>query len=250
MADNHAATILIVDDEPLARDRLLRLCTNLELDFTLQSCETGVECLAVCEQKPIDLVLLDIEMPGLNGLEVAYQLQALTHTPAIIFCTAYDEFALQAFDAAAVDYLLKPIATERLRAAIGKAKLIQDDKLQQLQQLMPKQSDFLWTTSTKLKQRIAIADIRVLHADSKYVVAMTESGDFLLNQSLKQLETQLGAGFIRVHRGTLINSHYLEGCERSALGDYRACLQGITFKPKISRRLLPRVQAWIKQQSG
>lgn len=239
--------ILVTDDEPLARDRLLRLCAGIDGEFKLEACANGIECLALCEQQKFDLVLLDIEMPGLGGLEVAAGLQELEHTPAIIFCTAYDEFALQAFEAAAVDYLLKPIAAERLREAIAKAKLL---KAAELQQLMAEEPTFLWSSSTKLKQRIAIADIRVLHADNKYVTAMTAGGEYLLDQSLKQLETQLDKAFIRIHRATLINSQYLEACERTAAGEYRACMQGVEFKPQISRRLLPRVQAWIKQQSG
>lgn len=247
MTEINVTKILVTDDEPLARDRLLRLCAGIDSEFKLEACANGMECLTLCKQKKFDLVLLDIEMPGLGGLEVAAGLQELEHTPAVIFCTAYDEFALQAFEAAAIDYLLKPIAADRLREAIAKAKLL---KAAELQQLMADEPAFLWSSSTKLKQRIAVADIRVLHADNKYVTAMTADGEFLLDQSLKQLETQLDNKFIRIHRATLINSRYLDACERTAGGEYRACLQGIEYKPQISRRLLPRVQTWIKQQSG
>ncbi len=248
MADGNGIQVLVVDDEPLARERLSRLCASIEgQSYNVVECASGDACLQYCAQNSVDVVLLDIEMPGLNGLKTARQLQAMASSPAIIFCTAYNDFALEAFDAEAIDYLLKPVALERLRAALDKSSLLQAAKRQRN---LPETVDCLWATTAKGKHRVRVAEVRALHAENKYVAAKTKEGDFLLDESLKQLELRLGSEFLRVHRATLINTHYLEACERASNGDYLARLQGVSFQPKISRRLLPKVQAWIKQQSS
>jgi len=249
MIETDPLKVLVVDDEPLARTRMIRLCTDLRAQqYTFAECENGVQCLDFCRDSAVDLILLDVEMPGMTGIDVAQVLQSLPHTPYIIFCTAYSDFALQAFDASAVDYLLKPVALNRLQAALEKAeRLIRSD--QQITQAESSEPLVLWATTAHGKQRVLADDIRLLKADSKYVQAITDSGELLLDTSLKKLEGDLGSNFLRVHRSALINTRYFEACERLANGDYVLTLNGIDERPSVSRRLLPSVQRWIKQHA-
>ena len=242
--------ILVVDDEPLARARLLHLFGKLgDHRWVLVEAAHGQACLDYCKDNAVDIVLLDIEMPGLSGLQVAQQLQTLPHPPAIVFCTAYGEFALQAFEAAAIDYLLKPVELGRLEEALEKASLIQAAKLSSLERAFEDTEKFLWAKSVRGKQKIELDKIRVLQADSKYVSAITDDGNYLLDISLKQLETQLGKSFLRIHRATLVNTKFIDGCAQNSKGEYLVSLQGVDFQPQVSRRLLPGLQAWIKQHS-
>lgn len=267
------AHILIVDDEPLARMRLQKMCEKLSAEegeagesnnWVIAEAANGQDCIDYCEQQDddnkVDLVFLDIEMPGVNGLQAAERLQTLDTPPAIVFCTAYSEFALQAFDAAAIDYLLKPVEYGRLKEAMQKASLIQAARLQQVKQLLGTTDEeaegqklplqFIWAKSNRSKQRVDLAEVRILQADSKYVSAITPEGSYLLDISLKQLEDQLDDCFIRVHRSTLINTRYLSACEKNEHGEYHVYLEGVDASPAVSRRLQPSVQAWIKQQSS
>lgn len=242
--------ILVVDDEPLARARLIRFCENLgDQYWVLGEAANGQDCLDYCKDKVVDIVLLDIEMPGLSGLQVAQQLQTMPHPPAIVFCTAYGEFALQAFEAAAIDYLLKPVEPNRLKEALEKASLIRAAKLSRFEEALEDTEKFFWVKSARDKQKVEPDKIRVLQADSKYVNAITDNGSYLLDISLKQLESQLGESFLRIHRATLVNTKFIDGCSQNARGEYLVSLQGVDCKPQVSRRLLPGLLAWIKQHS-
>ncbi|WP_237060229.1 LytR/AlgR family response regulator transcription factor [Microbulbifer sediminum] len=241
----NALGVLIVDDEPLARARLVRQLQQLEQCELLGEAADAVEALEQVERLDPDLVLLDIEMPGGNGLELARQLSRLEYPPALIFCTAHDEFALPAFATAAVGYLLKPVTAADLAAAVDKAVQLNRSqrKLAGLSGAGEKAGgrQRLRSVSRRGVELLEVADIRCFIADSKYVVAHHDRGETVLDESLRELESEFAGRFIRVHRGALVASRYVRALHRSG-GSYRIELEGIDLQPAVSRRLLAQVK--------
>lgn len=231
--------IAIVDDEPLARARLAALLRDCEGAEVVASVGDGDAALAVCAQAHPDLLLLDIAMPGLDGIGVARRLAALPDPPQLVFCTAWEEHALAAYELRAADYLLKPVRVERLREALARA--------QALRQRTP-------AAATLLAQvhgapvRIPLADVLYLTADDKYVTAHRATGEVLLEQSLKAIEEAFPERFVRVHRGCLIPVERLLGLRRDTDGVLRALITGSTATPEISRRNLAAVRKLLRGQ--
>lgn len=241
---------LVVDDEALARARLLKMLEGEPHIASLAEAADGDEAIAYCKNSSVQLVLLDIEMPGLNGLEVAYALNELAQPPAIVFCTAYDEFALEAFERSAIDYLLKPVVKDRLMRAVARAAVLSRtalDGLNEVQQSKEQANGFIWIKSARGRQRIEIQSLRMLRAEDKYVSAWTDKQEFLLEGSLKAWEQRLGSRFLRIHRSTLVAIDHFSGWEKTADGQYLASLDGLSIKPVISRRLVPEIQRRFKQ---
>ena len=241
-------SILVVDDEPLARQRLATMLDGVGIK-AVEQCANGDECLAYAERNSVDIVLLDIEMPGSHGVEVAQHLKSLAFPPIVIFCTAYDDDALQAFDAAAIDYLLKPVALERLEAALQKALSIRrgSEALGGSQALTS--SDHLWVSRPSGRERIEVSDIRYLYADSKYVAAVTERGEYLLEGSLKSWEDRLGAEFIRIHRSTVASVDAIIGLEKTTSGQVYVKLRDIDTPLSVSRRHTANVHKRLRSDS-
>ncbi|MGV8989941.1 MAG: LytR/AlgR family response regulator transcription factor [Thiobacillus sp.] len=199
--------LLIVDDEAPARRRLrdvLADCADrLPVDIVGEA-GNGLEALAQIQQQSVDAVLLDIRMPGMDGLECAGHLNQLIPPPAIIFCTAYDAYACQAFDLNAVDYLLKPVRADRLVRALSRAHSLSAAMLDQLREVLPQARTHLSVNEKGRIVLIPLADILYLKAELKYVTVSTPEREFLIEESLTRLETEFDQTFIRIHRNCLV----------------------------------------------
>ena len=199
--------LLIVDDEAPARRRLrdvLADCADqLSVDIVGEA-ESGLDALTQVQQQPVDAVLLDIRMPGMDGLECAGHLNRLAAPPAIIFSTAYDAYACQAFDLNAVDYLLKPVRAERLVRALSRAHSLSAITLDHLREVHPQARTHLSVNEKGRIVLIPMADILYLKAELKYVTVRTPVREFLIEESLTRLETEFEASFLRIHRNCLV----------------------------------------------
>jgi two-component system response regulator AlgR len=230
--------IVIVDDEPLARARLAALLRECEGAQVVASVGDGDAALVACAQLRPDLLLLDIAMPGLDGIGVARRLGALPDPPQLVFCTAYEQHALQAYELRAADYLLKPVRIERLREALARAAALQRRGST--------------AASTLLAQvhgapvRIPLADVLYLTADDKYVTVHRAAGDVLIEQSLKAIEEAMPERFVRVHRACLVPVERLLGLRREADGAVCALIAGSDAAPEVSRRNLAAVRKLLR----
>jgi len=243
--------ILIVDDEPLARARLRSLMDEIGPPYEVAGeAENGAEALQKCTATGADLVLMDINMPGMDGLSAATQLAERKTPPAVIFTTAYSEHALEAFEGSAVDYLLKPIRLSRLRKALEKAQAINRVQIQALEQAQKKEQaaadNFICAHIRGGIQRIPVAEIIYFIADQKYVCAYYQGGEVLLEEPLCSFEERFGEQFIRIHRNALVSSKHLMGIEKNSNNQAVATLHGTHQRLPISRRHLPKVRQWLK----
>lgn len=237
---NCRVRILIADDEPLARARLAALLRECEGVEVVASVGDGEAALAACAQARPDLLLLDIAMPGLDGIGVARRLAALPCPPQLVFCTAWEEHALAAYELRAADYLLKPVRIERLREALARASALRQ------RALTPQPTLLVQAHGAPL--RIPLAEVLYLSADDKYVTVHREAGDALTEQSLKAIEEAFPDRFVRVHRGCLIPVERLLGLQRDADGAARALIAGCDATPEVSRRNLPAVRKLLRGQ--
>jgi two-component system, LytTR family, response regulator AlgR len=231
--------ILLVDDEPLARQRLVRMIEKLPDHHVIAEAENADQALTAINDLDPDIVLLDVRMPGKDGLTLAHEISAMDCPPAIIFCTAFDQYALDAFGTSAIGYLLKPIKLEQLQEALNKAQKL--NKVQRSIIQSPPESTQLLRSHISAKTRrgielIALDDIRYFVADHKYVTVFHTQGEHLLDETLKELEEEFGSYFIRIHRNALISVKHIEAIERNAEGQYQVRLSNITQRPIISRR--------------
>lgn len=230
--------VLIVDDEPLARARMAALlgeCTDMEIAGSVADGESALA--AIGEQQP-DILLLDINMPGLNGTALAKRLAGRAR-PQVIFCTAYEAHALQAFELGAVDYLLKPVRLERLRDALQRA----ERRLADQGRDTPK---YLRGRLRGEEVRIALEEVIYLLADEKYVVVQHRRGELLIEESLRQLEETYPHQLIRLHRNCLVPPSRLLGLKTLSDGRVLARLEGSELSPEISRRNLPAVRKLLR----
>ncbi len=236
---------LIVDDEPLARARLRRLLEGMPEMEVVGEAGNGEEALTRSAELQPDMVFLDIRMPGVNGLEAARQLAASEHPPAVIFTTAYDEHALEAFDASAQAYLLKPIRQERLQAAIERAR-----RPNRAQQPAPAAAAASSATARShisasiggRLQRVPLDEVRYFQAEQKYVMVRHREGQLLIDDSLKSLQAEFGDRFLRVHRNSLVAMEHVEGLERIPGGRYEVFFRDIDDRVEVSRRLASTVR--------
>jgi len=231
--------VLIVDDEPLARERLYRLVKEIDGFDPVASAENGLEALGFLNNNPIDLVLLDIQMPGLTGMEVAEQCQQMDNPPAIIFCTAYDQHAIDAFKVSAIDYLLKPIGSKALITALNKAKTWIEKMAPAATVQQPEaEPTYRKNISAKTHQGealIPIDSIYYFHAEQKYTVVYHEEGEVLIDDSLKSLEQEYENVFFRVHRNALIAIDRIERLASTEEG-HKVYLKGLETGISVSRR--------------
>ena len=237
---NNALTVLLVDDEPLATERLSVLLAEMPHCRVVGQANNAEQAWALCNSLRPDLLLLDISMPGETGLQLAARIGALASPPAIVFCTAYAEHALQAFDAQAIDYLLKPVRRERLMESIERVLRLKQNKAHDAQRL------FIAATIGGMPRRIALTDILYLHADEKYTVAYHRGGEHILDQSLKELEQQFPSQFVRIHRNCLVNHEQLLALRRDAEGQIWAVLKDVQEPMEVSRRCASDLKGWLK----
>ena len=238
----------VVDDEPPARARLASLleeCGGVEVVGEAGDGRTAVEVAA--RLKP-DLVLLDIRMPLMSGLEAARHLAAIEPPPAVIFCTAYDEHALAAFDANAIDYLVKPIRLERLQSALTRARRYSSGAMARVQH-----ESVAATARTHLCARVRgnlllvpVGEIEYLLAEDKYTVVHHANGEVLIEEPLKALESEFGDRFVRIHRNCLVARTSLGGLIRASDERVFAQIAGRDIQLEVSRRNLPGVRRLVK----
>jgi len=239
--------VLVVDDEPLARERLAGMLAEIA-DCTLAGeADNGRDAVEKAEALAVDVLLLDIAMPVMDGLEAARHLAHLPRPPAVIFCTAYDDHALAAFDAAAVDYLVKPVRRERLLEALERARRHQAPHEFRLPDIATsKQRSHLSARLRGSLRLIPIEDIHYLQAEEKYVVVHHVRGEDLIEEPLKSLETEFGERFLRIHRNCLVaNDEFLE-LRRLPDGQVQAILRHGKEALEVSRRCVPALRERLK----
>jgi two-component system response regulator AlgR len=231
--------VIIVDDEPPARERLRSMLAETGDFEVVGEAGNGLEALEMVEKLLPDILLLDVRMPGIDGLEVARQLATQPEPPAVIFTTAFDEYALQAFESEAIAYLLKPIRAEKLRAALAKAARLTRPQLQQVAAATrqdPRRSHIGVRGRDGLKL-IPIDEIFCFHADQKYTTVKHVKGEDLIEDSLKTLEEEFVQNFVRIHRNALVNTKFLERIARDASGQHFVHLRGYPDALEVSRRM-------------
>ncbi|WP_109355772.1 LytTR family DNA-binding domain-containing protein [Sphingorhabdus sp. EL138] len=242
MADDDTLTpsqlnTLIVDDEPLAIERLQLLCARQEHINLVGTASDGEAAIRLTEQLEPDLLLLDIAMPGMTGLEVAQNLSGLQKKPAIIFVTAFDKFAVEAFGVAAIDYVLKPVETERLSIAIARVLERKIEQTSMTTEDSPWAEEF-WVPYKSELRRITASEINRIEAERDYMrlhVSRETAGEkgneqggtsYLLHQTITGLEERLNPEhFIRLHRSHLVRRDWIAGLRHDGGGIWIACLK-------------------------
>jgi two-component system response regulator AlgR len=235
--------VLIVDDEAPARNRIRDLLSDCALKMPIEiagEAENGKRALAMLPGCEADVVLLDVRMPDMDGLEVAQHIQKLDEPPTVIFTTAYDGYALKAFELHAVDYLLKPIRLGRLFDALSRARTITPLRLDALRELKPEARTHLSANERGRIHLIPVADIAFLKADLKYVTIRTTEREYLIEESLAKLEQEFLGRFVRVHRNCLVAKEAIRGFERATgddgEGNWLVVMKNIAEKLAVSRR--------------
>ena len=244
--------VLIVDDEKPARDRLRQLVDDFGGYEVVGEAGNGEQAIELAASLRPDVVLLDIRMPGVDGIEAAHHLNAMEAPPAVVFTTAYNEYAIDAFEARAIGYVLKPVRRERLERALEHAARISGKVLNAL------------TSGTPLENRrqhvcarvgdelrlIPIDEISCFTADQKYVCVHHDGGEDLIDDSLKSLEEEFAGDFVRIHRGALVAVDKVDRLEKSADGKTRVILRreedNVDGELTISRRHLADVRRKLK----
>ncbi|MDQ2076919.1 LytTR family DNA-binding domain-containing protein [Marinimicrobium sp. ABcell2] len=239
--------VVIVDDEPLARQRLARMVENLKGYQVVAQADCAQAALeAIASQDP-DVVLLDVRMPGGDGIEAARQIGAMDDPPAVIFCTAFDEYALDAFGTEAVGYLLKPVRSEQLEEVLERAKRpnrLQRASVQKTDQ--PARSHISAKTHRGM-ELIPLDDIRAFVADQKYVTVHHLNGEHLLDETLKDLEEEFGDRLLRIHRSVLVSVPHIQAMERNSQGQYYVRLADSELHPQVSRRHASALKAVLQR---
>lgn len=205
--------VLIVDDEAPARNRLRELLADIPDTVLIGEACNGKEALNIAAEELPNVMLLDIRMPEIDGIETAEHAQKLYFPPAIIFTTAYDTHALQAFELNAVDYLLKPIRQERLSNALKKARALLPAQMAGLLHLRPQRTHFSITERGRVLL-VPIADIVFLRAELKYVTLRTHQREYLFEESLSHVEDEFPDKFLRIHRNCLVAREAIQGFEK------------------------------------
>jgi two-component system response regulator AlgR len=232
-------TILIIDDEAPARNRLRRMLADVPAVELVGEAATGQEALRLIPVNEPDVLLLDISMPGIDGMTLAHTLQEQGSPVAIIFCTAWSDKAVEAFECDAVDYLVKPVRKERLEIALDKARRF-------VANVSGRDAGFLRSTLGGKVSLLPLNEVIYLTSEDKYTTVIHESGKLVINQSLLELENDHGDILIRIHRGTLVAKNRVRGLEKSPDGHHFLLLECCDEHPQVSRRNLPAVRKLIR----
>jgi len=238
---------LIVDDEPLARERMATLLADIEGIEIVGEAGNGRDALEAIGRFAPDVILLDIRMPVMDGIEVARHLAALADAPAVVFCTAYGDHAVDAFEANAVDYLLKPVRAERLAAALAKARRRSGEAVSASVRTLDTQArTHLCARVRGSLVLVPVTDVDYLLAEDKYVVVHHLRGEVLIEEPLKALEDEFENRFVRIHRNCLVARAKLTGLTRTPDGRLFANLEGVGATLEVSRRNLPALRKLIR----
>lgn len=236
--------VLIVDDEPLARSRLRRMLENMADIDVVGEAENGEQALAAAQRWQPQVVLMDVRMPGLDGLSAAQELSRWPAGPAVVFCTAYGDYAVDAFDTNAAGYLLKPVNQDKLAQALAKAARLAPALTPPG---VPAARSHISAKSRRGVELVAMAEVRYFIADHKYVTVYHCGGELLIDDTLKELEDEFGERVLRVHRNALVVMEHIQGLERVELGQFRVKLGGLEHGPLVSRRHLPSVRRALEK---
>lgn len=240
-----ALKVLIVDDEAPARSRMRDLLADIaheQPNELIGLAGNGVEALRLLETSRADVVLADVRMPVMDGVELARHVARLPSPPAVIFTTAYDQYAVEAFELAALDYLLKPVRASRLADALHKVRRTQTVAPEVLAGLSSAERKHFSVVERGRILLVPVADVRFLRAELKYVTAGTIDQEYLLDESLVQLEEEFGDRFLRVHRNCLVARDAVAGVERDGEGQWMVLLKGCETRLPVSRRQWPAVK--------
>ena len=248
---NNHMDILICDDEPLAVERLSRLISGLG-HHVVAIAEYGQQAIEMAKRYSPDVVLLDIEMPEMDGLTCAHFLRQLNPMPAIVFCTAYDEHALDAFKTHADGYLLKPVIQQELQQVLDHLAKLTQAQMSNIKQ--KEDMDELTTKRNKIAAKthrgvelVAIENIYYFLADQKYISVRHRNGSVLIDETLKDLEQEFGDQFIRIHRNALVAVSFLDGLELVSSGQYQVKCRELDERLTVSRRHLPALRERIQK---
>ncbi|MBK7355677.1 LytTR family DNA-binding domain-containing protein [Propionivibrio sp.] len=250
-------SVMIVDDEAPARTRLRDLLADVAAkvpNAVVAEAANGLLALEAVEGRPVDVALVDIRMPKMDGIELARHMARLEHPPAIVFVTAYDSYAVQAFELNAIDYLVKPVRAQRLVDALQKVRQSRPPAPQILSRIQQGARTHLSCHERGRLLLIPLPEILYFKADLKYVTARTSSREYLLDESLTHLEEEFSERFIRLHRSALVAREAIAGFEKSATDDtetqWQALLRGVADKLPVSRRQWPLVKKYAKKLSS
>jgi two-component system response regulator AlgR len=235
--------ILIIDDEKPARDRLLRLLEELPKYEVAGEAANSSQAMEQIRQLSPDILLLDISMPGMDGMSLARVLREGGASPAIIFCTAYQDQALNAFEVEAVDYLVKPVRPEKLEKALDKARLLLGRDAEQ-------QEDHYVRSSVGGKVVLTpVHRVICLVSEDKYTTVIHEKGTTVIDESLTELEQKYPGLFFRVHRNALVSRKHLRGLQRTVEGQTQVLLSGTDRTPEVSRRNISSLRKLLSEKS-
>jgi two-component system, LytTR family, response regulator AlgR len=231
--------VLLVDDEAPARERLRRLVNDLPGCEVAGEAATGAEAVRLAGELKPDVVLLDVRMPGMSGLEAARHLAEFEQPPAVVFTTAYDAYAIEAFEAQAIGYLLKPVRAEKLAAALARAARLAAPKAARIAAGDPA-APARTHIAARLGEQVKLVPVHEVYyflADQKYTTMRHRNGTELIEDPLKALEEEFGERFVRVHRNALVNAHMIEAIERDEEGQHRVLVRETGERLDVSRRL-------------
>ncbi|MBX6392213.1 MAG: response regulator transcription factor [Burkholderiales bacterium] len=245
--------LLLVDDEAPARERLREVLGDVAAavpHVVVGEAANGPAALAFLQERRVDLVLVDIHMPQMSGIEFARHVLRMPDPPGIIFVTAYDQHAVHAFEVNALDYLLKPVRAARLQVALQKARMATAEQLQNAAAAAGEARRFLSVSERGRILLVPLADVLYLKAELKYVTVRTREREYVIEESLTRLEQEFAELFVRIHRSCLVARRYLRGCERvvDASGEeagWAVLLDGCEERLPVSRRQWPAVKALL-----
>jgi two-component system response regulator AlgR len=242
LAASSVPRILIADDEAPARARLRDLLDECRAKFPLalvDEARNGREALEVLSREKVDIVLLDIRMPEIDGLEAARHIAGMAEPPAIIFTTAFDSYAIKAFEVNAIDYLLKPIRVERLLLALGKTRAAPRVTREAFDAAANQPRRHLSVHERGKIILVPLSEVLFLRAELKYVTVRTAEREYLVEESLTHLEQEFAEAFVRIHRNCLVARAAISGFERSAEDSesgWAVVLKATGEKLPVSRR--------------
>jgi len=246
--------VFIADDEAPARERLKELLADIAAELPTEvvgEAANGLDAVAQLPASRAQVLLLDIEMPGMRGLEVARHLAGLELAPAVVFVTAHDRHAVEAFELNALDYLLKPVRAERLAAALNRASAGGPPAREQLARAAAQAREYLSATERNRIHLVPVRDVVYLRAELKYVTLRTRAGEHLIEESLVALEREFAERFVRVHRNCLVARAAVRGFERAAEGGdephWNVVLEGVPERLPVSRRQWAEVRLLAKE---
>ena len=243
--------ILVVDDEELARQRIHSLLDDHSEYTICAEAENGAEALMMVERHQPDLILLDISMPVMDGLEVAKHLSGMPNPPAVIFTTAYGEYALEAFSTKATGYLMKPIRKEQLFKSLEQARSL--NRAQRAEAAGDSDLDGSARKHICARMRgnlelIPIEDVYYFQADQKYVTVRHKNGEVIIEESLKSLETDLSEKFIRIHRNALVAKSRISGLAKTNIGRIKVQIDKIEDELEVSRRHVAEIRRFVRNR--